>query len=139
MRIIQDLTTDLTDLFTDLCLFVQIVEAGEFPACAGLLEVINDYLVSSRVGTRNTEALRVFRIHLDLSLAKTGRSVGLFVEDLSIAPGKLSLCSNGRNTIRHREWKLRHSRDCLNVVLADRGLKTLKESLRRLGAGEQQQ
>ena len=127
-----------------LCLFVassliQVIEARKLPPGSRLLEVIDYDLVPGCIGTRDTEVLRIFRVHLDPGLTKTSRGVGLFVEDLSIAFAKLGLRLDCRNPVRHRERKLGQARDRLNVVLADCRLKILKKSLRGVGAGEQQE
>src|SRR4051812_18305303 len=85
-QIIQDLTTDYPDL-----LFVEVVEAREFPAGSRFFEVINHHWISSRVRTGNAEMFWIFRVFLGYCFAETGCGVGLFVEDLSIAPAKLGL------------------------------------------------
>src|SRR5829696_1657442 len=80
-------------------LFVQVIEPRKLPAGSRLLEVINHDLVSCGVGTRHTETLRVFSIHVDLCFAEAGRRVSLLIEDLSIAPAKLGLGLYRRNPV----------------------------------------
>jgi len=102
---------------------IQVIESRKLPPGPSLLEVIDYDFVPGCVRTRDTEVLRIFRVHLNFGLTKTSRGIGLFVEDLSIALAELGLRLDGRNSVRHREWKLGQARDCLNVAFADRGPK----------------
>src|SRR6185369_1724326 len=135
----------LRSSFVPFCgsLFVDIIEAGEFPTRSGFFEVINDDFVSSRVGTRYAGVFRILRVQLGLGFSEASCCVRLIIEDLFVALRELRFRFYGGYAVRHSDRKLRESRDRLDVAFADRSLKILPEcferGVRRLAGKEKDQ
>ena len=120
-----------------LCLFVEIVHAGEFPAGLGFAEVVDYDFVAGRIGAANGEVLRVRRIDLWCSFVEAGSGVRLFVEDFAITLAQINFRLDGGNAVRHADRKAGKGGDGVDVLVGNGGFKLLPERVTSVVTAQQ--
>src|SRR5436190_7484803 len=115
--------------------FIDVVEAGKFPAAFGLFKNEADRCVFPVVWSLLEGAIDLVspcRFFLRLPAPKTLGGIGFAFENFVIPAQEILLVLYGLHPVWHREREFRHLRDCRFIASDHRGFKLVPEC-RKIG------